>query len=534
VDQVAGGGELVNEEVIRRLGAHKYSVERRRSQDVTLQFIEDNKDCFFIVGNFIALSEECKEFLKDKRYAIYEHDHKYLTTRDPSRFSDYFAPNEYIINKDFYSSAAAVLCQSAIHSEVVVKNLLLDNVVNLGCSLWEPGTMDYIEELSSTPKVNKVAVLESTNPIKGTMEAMAYCDQQNISYNLIGSPNYREFLADLATYETLVFFPRTLETFCRFAVEARMLGCKVITNEKIGAISQNWFNKKGLDLISLIRKEQEEPINALVNIIEGKSVSFVVAPKIPKVSIVTSLYKAGKYLDHFLSEMTQQTIFDQCELILINANSPDNEGEIVAPYLKKHSNIVYKELEDDPGVYGVWNMGIELSTGEYITNANVDDIRHHSQIEILARELVNHREVDLVYSTCLVTTQSNESFTNNSSNDRVYPVQSFTKENMIKCLPGCMPLWRRTMHTNAGMFDRSYRHAGDWEMWLRAVRAGSTFKKVSGVHGLYYYNPDGLSTADQHNTDRFNEEKRIFTEYKDVFGQKITSQYQSYFSQGEG
>jgi GT2 family glycosyltransferase len=462
VDQVAGGGEFVNEEVIRRLEDCKYSVEKKRSQEMTLQFIEDSKDCFFIVGNFIALSKECRQALKGKRYVIYEHDHKYLTTRDPSHFSDYF------------------------------------------------------------------------DPIKGTTEAMAYCDQQNISYNLIGSPNYHEFLADLATYETLVFFPRTLETFCRFAVEARMLGCKVITNEKIGAISQNWFNKKGSDLISLIRKEQENPINALVDIIQGKSVSFVVAPKIPKVSIVTSLYKAGKYLDHFLSEMTQQTIFDQCELILINANSPDNEGEIVAPYLKKHSNIVYKELEDDPGVYGVWNMGIELSTGEYITNANVDDIRHHSQIEILARELVNHGEVDLVYSTCLVTTQSNESFANNSSNDRVYPIQPFTKENMIKCLPGCMPLWRRTMHTNAGMFDRSYKHAGDWEMWLRAVRAGSTFKKVSGVHGLYYYNPDGLSTADQHNTDRFNEEKRIFTEYKDVFGQKTTSQYQGYFSQGEG
>ena len=43
---------------------------------------------------------------------------------------------------------------------------------------------------------------------------------------------------------------------------------------------------------------------------------------IPKVSIITSVYKGKKYIEQFLENITSQTIFkEKCELILINANS---------------------------------------------------------------------------------------------------------------------------------------------------------------------------------------------------------------------
>ena len=39
-----------------------------------------------------------------------------------------------------------------------------------------------------------------------------------------------------------------------------------------------------------------------------------------------------------------------------------------------------------------------MSTGDFITNANVDDRRSFKQLEILSRELVNDESIDLVYS----------------------------------------------------------------------------------------------------------------------------------------
>ena len=86
------------------------------------------------------------------------------------------------------------------------------------------------------------------------------------------------------------------------------------------------------------------------------------------------------------------------------------------------------------------------------------------------------------------------------------------------------------MHDKAGYFDESFRYAGDHEMWLRAVREGSEFKRVPGVHGLYYMNPEGLSTSKTNEIKRFKEEQRVFWEYTDLFGPTVTNHFREYFS----
>ena len=67
------------------------------------------KDVFFIVSNFINLHEDSKDYIeKNTDYVIYEHDHKYLKSRNPAMYEDYLAPEEEIINYNFYKSAKAV------------------------------------------------------------------------------------------------------------------------------------------------------------------------------------------------------------------------------------------------------------------------------------------------------------------------------------------------------------------------------------------------------------------------------------------
>ena len=249
-----------------------------------------------------------------------------------------------------------------------------------------------------------------------------------------------------------------------------------------------------------------------------------------KVSIITSMYKGDSHIDGFLKNMISQTYFDKCELIIVDGNSPGNERETIDKYMNQHDNIIYHRLEEDPGIYGCWNKGIEISSGEYITNANLDDKRANDQIESFVREAQRSPDIDLVYSYCFVTNKDHEDFYNNSSNNRVYPIMPFSTENMIKCLPGCMPLWRRSMHDGIGLFDESYKYSGDWEMWLRAVRNGSRFKMIDSAYGLYYMSPVGLSTSPENNKERFLEEKKVFWEYTDVFGEKVTNQYGGYFS----
>ena len=112
---------------------------------------------------------------------------------------------------------------------------------------------------------------------------------------------------------------------------------------------------------------------------------------------------------------------------MINANSPGNEEEVIQEYLEKYpNNIVYKRLEEDPGIYGVWNIGVEMSSGEYLTNANLDDRKAINSLERHARELYTSSDVDLVYADMAITDKPNETFENNSSNLRNHRFTSFT------------------------------------------------------------------------------------------------------------
>jgi len=214
---------------------------------------------------------------------------------------------------------------------------------------------------------------------------------------------------------------------------------------------------------------------------------------VPTISIITSLYKGDQFIKGFMEDIVQQTIFNQCELIIINANSPGNEDLVINEYVRKYPNIIYIKLDADPGLYGVWNQAIKRAQGEFITNANVDDRLHPSCYQAHLQALKTHTNIDLVYSDTYVTRKPNETFAHNT-HYRVMEKAEFSKRAMVICIPVQNPMWRKSMHEKYGYFDESYKVAGDYEMWLRAVSHGSQFMKVHGVYGLYYENPQGLST----------------------------------------
>ena len=80
-----------------------------------------------------------------------------------------------------------------------------------------------------------------------------------------------------------------------------------------------------------------------------------------------------------------------------------------------------------------------------------------------------------------------------------------------------MPMWRKSLHENNGLFDDSYRSAGDWEFWLRCAFNGSQFKKYSQPLGLYYFNPQGVSTNTDNEEWKREEERNVFKKYQKMY-----------------
>jgi hypothetical protein len=231
----------------------------------------------------------------------------------------------------------------------------------------------------------------------------------------------------------------------------------------------------------------------------------------PKVSIITSLYKGGAHIKGFLDDIVNQTIFEEiCELIIVDANSPDNEKDIILAYQKKHPNIIYLRLDWDPGIYGCWNKAIEVARGKYLTNANVDDRKSSKSLEIHLKVMEDNPKADVIYADILVTQSPNETFENNTAIG-LYPSPPDASFDAIlnRGAPHNNPLWRKSLHEKSGMFDNRYKSAGDLDMWLRFLENGARFGKINAPLGLYYMNPQGMSTNKETNDWKAEEEREV-------------------------
>ncbi len=259
-EEIAGGGELNNEELFQTMGSLGREVIKVKSQDLTIELMKllkkKKKSVKYIVSNFIFINESVKKNLYNKDYVIYEHDHKYVDNRNPAVFKDFLAPKENIVNFDFYKNAKAVLCQSNFHAGIVRKNLELDNIVSLSGNLWSTDVLSKIRKLAKKEKSDKFSIMDSNIPHKNTYDAVRYCKANEYEFDLIPNCSYDEFLDRLSNNKTFIFFPQTPETLSRVIVEARMAGMSVITNNHVGATKEEWFSLKGEPLIDYMNEKR--------------------------------------------------------------------------------------------------------------------------------------------------------------------------------------------------------------------------------------------------------------------------------------
>jgi len=258
-NEIAGGGELNNQELIDILRERDSHVLEIKSNRLTPEFISEcSKKVKFIVANFVMLSRESKTMLEnDREYIIYEHDHKYVKSRNPANYDNFIAPKSEIINFNFYKNAKAVLCQSQFHADIVESNLKLDNIISLGGNLWSEDSLETMLSMSKTDKKPTCAIMSSTNWHKNTADAIKLCKAKQWDYDIIAPCGYTEFLLRLGESEKFVFLPKTPETLSRIAVEARMMGLSVITNSLVGATKEDWFSLKGEELINLMIEKRK-------------------------------------------------------------------------------------------------------------------------------------------------------------------------------------------------------------------------------------------------------------------------------------
>jgi len=266
--ELNGGAENNDAVLIDYLRSRQINVCCEETGKVTVEMV--NQYDALIISNFVLLAPALKSHITAScSYIIYEHDHKYVRTRDPSKFANFCIPEDQIINREFYENAKKVVVLSSICKEVIEKNLKIDNVYNIGTSLWSKEKLKFIKELSKkTEKTKGMALMNSTNKTKGTVPALRFCQQKGLTPEVIESPNQYEFLTILSQYESLLFLPQVLETYSRLVAEAKMLNCKVMTQKTlIGFMSESYSDQTGISLIETIEGKVDSALDYFYEVI---------------------------------------------------------------------------------------------------------------------------------------------------------------------------------------------------------------------------------------------------------------------------
>ena len=100
-----------------------------------------------------------------------------------------------------------------------------------------------------------------------------------------------------------------------------------------------------------------------------------------KISIIVPVYNVENYLERCVESILKQT-YTNFELLLINDGSTDQSGDLCDQLVSKNENIKVFHLKN-AGVSNARNVGIQNSTGEWITFVDSDDFITNDYLETL-------------------------------------------------------------------------------------------------------------------------------------------------------
>ena len=177
-----------------------------------------------------------------------------------------------------------------------------------------------------------------------------------------------------------------------------------------------------------------------------------------KISIVTACYNSEKTIERTIQSVLAQT-YSNIEYIIIDGGSKDKTLEIINQYANKISRVV---SEKDGGIYDALNKGIANSTGDFIGFLHADDA--FASNNVIAQIAHLAQNADAVYADLQYVSATGKVI-------RHWKSGLFSPKLLKR---GWMPphptlYVKRTLYSQIGGFDLSYKIASDYDFMLRLL-----------------------------------------------------------------
>lgn len=212
--------------------------------------------------------------------------------------------------------------------------------------------------------------------------------------------------------------------------------------------------------------------------------------KKPEVSVIISTYNRKTRLKRALDSVLNQNFKHPFEVIVVDDCSTDGTEEMMRRYLKKHNNIIYHRLDENFGSdTKPKNIGCRLSRGKFIAYLDDDNRWHSLHLYFLHKQLTRNPSLDVAYSDMWIMAGKNEGpgiakdFDNEGAG-------YLLKRNFIDTSE---VMHKREAVFDVGGWDETLPKFIDWNIWVRMMKAGKNFARISRITVDYYLGEDAKS-----------------------------------------
>ncbi len=217
-----------------------------------------------------------------------------------------------------------------------------------------------------------------------------------------------------------------------------------------------------------------------------------------KLSILTVVYFEFESIGQTCESITMN-MTSEVEWIVLDGGSSDGTINILNQYASEIDILI---SEPDRGIYHAMNKGIALASGEYILFMNGGDEFYTA--DILA-DVIPHLDSDIVYGNLLMRDGVRDQM-------RHYPSTLTSKYFLKEMLPHQATFYKKTLFDEAGLYDESFRIAGDYEFNARIFKTlKPSYKHLNLTISIFYTN--GISSSQQHRMLRKKENHRVRMKY---------------------
>ena len=188
----------------------------------------------------------------------------------------------------------------------------------------------------------------------------------------------------------------------------------------------------------------------------------------PAISVVLPVYNAEAYVREAVESILAQS-FTDFELIAVDDGSTDGGGAVLRELAARDTRIVLVERPND-GLVSALNEGIARARAEFIARMDADDVAMPERFALQHARMIQEPELAVLGSFIRVMDGGG-----NIIRLGEYPLTpKAAARHVERGCPVAHPavMMRRDAVLKAGGYRKAFRHAEDYDLWLRMSGSG--------------------------------------------------------------